>query len=148
MARRIISGICVIFLLTLSFTSCMEKRLYRFLHDEDEILTIEIVRLGSFDNQRNKFNEQVLVCVDDHDTFLAEFAKIPCYKSYSPDGVRDNTVVIKITYMNEEYELIGASGQSKYIYSDGQFQFQKDVGKYDFDYKLLDEFLQKYLIAN
>lgn len=108
-----------IFLILLTLSSCGNNK-YEFLNGHAQISSIEIVKLGTYDAEKDAFNETVIVTIEDQDCFLAEFNKISFSSLWaSPQGVFEDETVIKITYQNGEYELIDHDGQGNYQHFDG-----------------------------
>lgn len=125
------------------FTSCRHQETYDFMNAVDEIAEISIVAL-SFDEEQALVETNVQKIVDTN-AFLNEFGDIACY-TYSgdpagvtPEGVEDT--VIKISYTNEEYELINWNGQAKYTLERGFIYYS---GYHVFDKDQFESFITKY----
>ena len=117
MNKKIISGISVLMVVVSMLSACNGKKPYEFINEESEMNTIEIVKLCEHDHEKGEFQEELISVVEDHSAFLSDFKKVECYNHWTdPTGVSEDDVVIKITYMNGEYELIHNSGQTLYTY--------------------------------
>ena len=119
---------------------------YEFSQPEDQIKTIDVVYIYPFSNAPSDEVEVVNTVTEivnsDPQKFLEGLREVPCYLNYRvrwPDIEKD---VIRITYQDGSYELIGATGVY-YINVDGvakccwycfdEMEFQK------FMYKCVDE---------
>ena len=80
------------------------------------------------------------MCIDDHASFLADFAEVDGDFIWSPSAVSDNSTVIKITYFDGEYELIKSHGQSKF--KNGYYDHY--AGSFVFDSTEFNALMQKY----
>lgn len=121
-----------IFGLLIILSGCQKKVEYKFMYDQSEINTIEIIRVGEADE--SGVNEQeVLTSIDDINSFVDEFTQLTCYDHVGdPTGVYPDQIAIKVTYKNSEYELIAAGGQAhytmkrQYVNYDGFYYFNKE----------------------
>lgn len=89
---------------------------YNFLFSEKDISSVDIVKVGSFENSYTIPDEQILIgkC-DNIDDFLNKLAKVSCFLNVKKTTrVQDNSTVFKINYKDGSYELIGACGQSRF----------------------------------
>ena len=137
MKRFFIMLIIIGILFCFPFTSCRHKETYKLLNSIDEISHISIVDI-SFARD-GEIIQTVKQDIPNQDDFMNDFTAIDCYTYYgdptgiTPEGVEDR--VIKITYVNNEYELINWSGQAKYteergfryysgysVFNEGQFE--------------------------
>ncbi len=141
--KKIVS-ICIIFGLSFLLVSCRVQKSFDFLNHPDEITDISIVTISFGDNDEPVLTE--LEQIFDKTAFLKDFADIDCFAYFGdPSGVSDpdtETAVIKISYRNDEYELINWNGQAKYTLEKG-FNFY--AGYSVFDKAQFDALLQKYL---
>ena len=89
---------------------------YNFLLRETNISSIEVVKLGEAENSYSVSEEQTVICkINNTDDFLKKLAGIDCFLNIkSPTKAQDGSIVFKISYGNDYYELIGANGQSKF----------------------------------
>ena len=100
---------------------------YNFLKSNTEISSIEIVKLGEWDEERGAQppDQTVVGNVENVSEFLDSFSEMDCYfNAKYPTRVRDNSIAIKINYTYDDYregdyglyELIDAYGQSICVY--------------------------------
>ena len=123
----------------LMFSGCLRKE-YRFLQDTVNISSIQIVEIGKMDIGDEA--EQKTICViEDIKAFLKDFLGVDCLQRFSdPTCIADNATVIKIIYIDGEYELINHHGQSEF--RDGYFY--QYAGHYTFDEEQFDSLIIKY----
>ena len=129
-----------------TLSACSGKKAYEFINKESEIRTIEIVKLCEYDQENGEYKEELISIVEDHAAFLSDFKKVECYNHWTdPTGVFEDSIVIKITYQNDEYELIHHYGQGKYRhYDDNQSYFQPYAGYRYFDEEQFNDLIEKY----
>ena len=91
---------------------------YNFLLPEEEITSVEVVRLGTSDSLGEFPDEQYSICqIENITDFLKQFSDIACFLNIKPaTKVEDESIVFKISYDDGVYELISANGQSKAYY--------------------------------
>ncbi len=136
--------LCIYCLLISLFVSgCSKKEVqYNFMYDQSEVSKIEIVIVGEEDEQGLN-RQEVRGEIEDIDLFLDKFNQITCYKHVGdPRGVYVNDRVIKVTYVNGEYELIGRDGQARYTM---QRQYVNYVGYRYFDKEEFYDLINYYL---
>ena len=108
--------IFIIALIATLFTSCNHRVKYDLLNPVEDISEISIVAL-TFDAE-GAIEQTVVQEIENTGDFINDFRKLHCYMNYggpmgaTPEGVEDT--VIRISYENEEYELINWTGQTKY----------------------------------
>lgn len=94
---------------------------YAFLYDIANISTIEIGVYNGSDEEYHRGNPffDSHVVVEDIDAFIADFNLITSY-AHVQGGIiiEEGELTIKITYLNNEYELIQERGQLVCIYKD------------------------------
>ena len=96
---------------------------YNFLLPETEITSIEIVKLGMSEYWYKSPEEQYSICkIEDTTDFLKQFSEVTCFLNVAPPTkVEDESIVFKISYGDDCYELIGVNGQSKIHYDHSPF---------------------------
>ena len=118
---------------------------YNFLNKSTEISAIEIVQLGNFSDE-NFIPEQqtVIATVVEISEFLEKFSEIDCYLNLKqPTRVRDQSIAIKISYKEGDYELIDAFGQStSYYEEDTTFDGYRYFDEAQFS-NLISEYMNK-----
>ena len=140
------------------FSGCFKRTVriedYAFLQDHSKCGKIELVTFdGSYDNfkeykQGPKF--EVFLVIENHEEFFEKFNAMVCYRRLIGHHANAGKVVIKITYYNGEYEIIGANGQGYYKYeqdSEGgieELRYQL-WGLYSFDEEEFNALIQQYL---
>ena len=90
---------------------------YNFLLPETKICSVEIVKLGMSPE------EQYSICqVENITDFLKQFSEVDCFLNVAhPTKVENESIVFKISYGDDCYELIGVNGQSKLYYDHSPF---------------------------
>ncbi|MBO7216034.1 MAG: hypothetical protein J6V84_03455, partial [Clostridia bacterium] len=92
--------ICFVFALS----GCYLDVEYEFMYDASEIERIEIVELLEFDSENRRYNENIIVTIDNTEEFLQEFSEIHCEKIFGePCMVESYMIVIKVAYLNGNY---------------------------------------------
>ena len=114
---------------------------YEFLHTTEEITSIEIVKLLEPEIENTGFKEEVLLSVDNIDVFIEKFTEIQCKVNYGePSSMSVNTIAIRITYVNGDYELIDCAAQYNIFADRPGWQY----GYYFFDKQSFKELIQQY----
>lgn len=117
---------------------------YDFLNSTDDISEISLVNL-TFD-ENTKLIQTQLIVINNKNEFIKDFKKVDCYTYFGdPTGVTpegDSTTVIKITYKNNDYELINWNGQAEYTLERG---FNYYAGFSVFDEEQFNALLNQYL---
>ena len=146
MRRKLIIGISALIVIVCILSLCSGKKAYEFLNGESEMIAIEIVKLGVYDQEKDEFHEEMIATVEDHSAFLSDFKKVDCDHHWSdPTGVYEGDICIKITYQNGEYELISSSGQGKYRHFENHpSNFDSYAGFRFFNEQEFTELLEKY----
>ncbi|MGN0517299.1 MAG: hypothetical protein ACI4II_01080 [Acutalibacteraceae bacterium] len=143
MKKRV--AIFIIALMCLLLVSCRQQETYSFLNSTDEISDISIVAI-SFDDDGEMLQTEIKK-IDDTDVFLDDFRSVDCYVYYGePIGVTQegiDDIVVKISYDNDEYELINWQGQSEYTQERG---FRYYVGFSVFDEEQFEALIEKYSV--
>jgi len=117
--KKYILCICFIIIIALSFSGCFSlfsSTSNRYMDDESNITSIEVVKLGEFNQNNYKFNEEsVLFKVENLKQFCEDFSKVSrSTNNGDPRSLYTGDIVIKIVYSNENYELISFTAQSRY----------------------------------
>ena len=144
-------SICVFLLsaLLLQLCSCYRTK-YRFLHEQSDIVSIEIVEnrytVGN-DGVRRDY-QNVLVSIEDTEEFLNEFNDIP-YKMPLYNGLvlsfGDSELGIKFVYGNGDYEIL-SNGVYKLIYkTESENNFAVDGVMGFLNEEEFDALVSKYL---
>lgn len=127
-------------LIIVSLVSCELETKYDYLHEISSIATIEIIEVGNILDGADDIEQKIICNINDVNQFINELSTIDCYALSSPQKIRNDSTVIKITYINGDYELIDALGQSKFING----IFYRSEGWYSFDEKQFEDFINKY----
>ena len=131
-----------VFLLILCCVGCEKKDKYEFLQEVSEIKSIEIVEMGAFEENAEVAPMSVISVVEKTDTFLSEFLEMNCFSAFGdPQGITEYSKVIKITYNDDEFELIGVGGQAEYTH---ERQYRNYVGYRYFDEAQFEALISKY----
>lgn len=131
-----------VLMLMLCCAGCKKKDKYEFLQDISEIKSIEIVEIGVLEKNTEEISMSVLSVIEEKDAFLTEFLEINCFSLFGdPQGVGEYSEVIKITYNDDEYELIDVGGQAEYTH---ERKFKNYVGYRYFDEIQFEALISKY----
>lgn len=140
--KIIVLIVCLIYLLS----SCRHRETYVFLNSTKEISSVSIVSI-SFDINGEMTQTEIKKIINT-DVFLDDFRNLNCYTYYgdptgvTPEGIGDT--VIKISYTNDEYELINWTGQAEYTTEIG---FCYYAGFSVFDENQFESLIEKYLTS-
>lgn len=96
---------------------------YNFLLPETAITSVEIVKLGMSEYWDKSPEEQYSICqIEDITDFVKQFSEVDCFLNVAPPTkVDDESIVFKVSYGDDCYELIGVNGQSKFYYDHSPF---------------------------
>ena len=131
----------LLIIILLSLNGCSKNVDYKYLHNSNQITSIEIVKCGEI-NSEGELPQTLISKVDDTEVFLKDFEKLDCFLIFTdPKGVGENIIAIKFNYEYAEYELISAEGQSRYT-SERSFQYYK--GFRYFNQEQFDTLISKY----
>lgn len=112
-------SLLILFLLMLSFTSCVIPEDYEFINDTSEIIQVDVVDIGV--SNSNDVTIRASYPVYDIDAFLSDFQKVDCSSSNHISDI-GNCRAFRITYANGEYEIISADGAHRYKKEIGHIQ--------------------------
>ncbi|MBR2930150.1 MAG: hypothetical protein IKC32_02865 [Clostridia bacterium] len=107
----------------------------RYACNADEVVSIEIVRIGDYIEEEYRYEYEVLSTVADHSWFIDDLNDIEQKKNVlgAPFVLDNGHVVIRVGYSNGDYDFVHHGGQI--LYRGGSYY----TGYYIFDY---DEFVQ------
>ena len=132
--------ICFVF----AFSGCYLDVEYEFFHDTSEIDSIEIVKISETDSEKLHYEEKVLATVENIDMFLQEFSEIHCREIFNdPCTIEPNITVLKVTYLNGDYEYIDYIAQRK-CYKDS---LRSHNGYFILDKEPFEALIKKYTKA-
>lgn len=146
----VVISLCLPLVGCVSFFKDISRTEYSFLYEASEIKAIEIVIIGAVKKIEDtsstpsvidyKPSFDVVCTVQDIEQFMEDFSEIECLWAPPPRAPSVGDVGIKITYNNEEYEIICSLGQAKY--RDGYYYGYS--GRHSFDETQFDELIEKY----
>lgn len=121
---KTVLSLSLIFALSVSLIGCGKKMSYQFLHGSDEIQEIQIAHIElDYEYQRfylDRLDDGVVVLADIEDTseFIEKFSNDVIFKKNGlffgdPSALGHGDYVIKITYSNGDFELIGHYAQCR-----------------------------------
>ena len=134
--------------LMFQLSSCYRTK-YRFIHETDEITSIEIVENRyTYEDGIKKDYQNVLVSVQDVDLFLEKFYSIP-YKMPLYNGLvtsfHNSEIGIKFKFTNGDYEIV-SSGVYKLVYESANgYDHAVDGIIGFFDEEQFDALMMEYL---
>lgn len=139
--KKVIAAI-LIFSFMLCCGGCEKKTEYDFLQNKSEIKSIEIVEMGKFEENVEVDSMTVICVIEEIENFLTDFLEMNCYCNFGdPQGVMEYSKVIKITYNNDEFELIDVGGQARYTH---ERQYRNYTGFRYFDKEQFEKLISKY----
>ena len=126
MKKKIIFAISALMVVVLVLSACSGKKAYKFINEESEMSTIEIVRLCEYDQEKEEFKEELISVIENRSDFLSDFKKVECYNHWSdPNGVHEGDVVIR-------------------HFEDNPSFLQVYAGYRDFDEEQFNDLIKKY----
>ncbi len=131
----------IVMMILILIYGCGEKE-FRFYHDIDEIERIEIVSV-KFIPDEGIVSQDIICSVEDINAFINDFKDLE-YDSFfgNPRGIVKDEIVIKITYTNDEYELIDSIGGALYFNETGLKNYK---GYHVFIEEEFSELIEKYM---
>ena len=142
--------------LCLSLVGCgfvfdaITKTEFNFLHETSEIESIQIVIIGEITQTTDTSSENptevytpkfdVIFNVREIESFIDDFSKIDCRRSFPPDSPVLGDTGIKIIYENGDYDIICCNAQGEY--RDGFYY--ADSGTVYFDETQFNELINSY----
>lgn len=134
----------VILLAAVTLSSCRHAEEYQLLHLTGEISSVSIATVSFDENGRLSCEDKLTIA--DVDAFMHDFRSIECYTYYGdPIGIsveHAGADVIRITYLNGDYELICWNGQAEYAPARGLRNY---VGYSTFDQTQFECLIEKLL---
>ena len=122
---------------------------YGFYNPEEDIIEVSIVTVYYDEDGKAALNE--IRKVDDIEQFIKDFRAVGCYGKISEPGfdvldeVDESTKLIKITYVNGDFELIGYHGTG--LTEPGEDEIEYLTGFTRFNNEQLNELMEKYSIS-
>lgn len=123
MDRRSYLKIVACFLLVVCLLSCLYgcgmnlwrvAKSYDFLHDTSDIVSIEVVFVASFPEEAKEPIMTKMSQIEDQESFLKDFSKLPCYLKGTPPKIfPDQSFAVLLLYGNGDYELVHNQAQIK-----------------------------------
>ena len=118
------------FVLSLVFTSCGFFGPQKYVCDENEVKSIQIVKLDSYDNNEYTYGYTVLAEIEDQSTFIKRLNDLKHTVNWGdPMVLKEGYIVVKIVYLNGDYDLFHYDAQffhRKGVNNSGFFFFDKD----------------------
>lgn len=109
---------------------------YKFIQPRENIVKIEFITIGN-NREQIVFNK---IPSDDINTFIQDLKNVECHKIHTdPASLFINTLAFKITYKNDEYEIISDYGLGYY-----QNGWLNNSGSYSFDREQFNQLIKKY----
>ena len=121
---------------------------YGFYNTEEDIIEISIVTVYYDENGKAALNE--IRKVDDIEQFIEDYRAVECYGKISEpvdalDRVDKSTKLIKLTYVNGDFELIGYHGSG--LTNVGEDELEYTAGFTEFNKDQLDELMERYSVS-
>ncbi|MBQ8235477.1 MAG: hypothetical protein IJZ37_02185 [Clostridia bacterium] len=139
MKRRCASiALCLI----LSFLCCscgLLRSDKEYVCDHDTVESVEIVKIGEYSKEKNRYDYEVLSIVSDHPSFVQRLNNIECSEVFrEPTVFETGEVIIKIEYFDGDYDLLGSNAQLF------ERSGEKSGGYFSFDQKQFDALISDY----
>ena len=120
----------IAFILSLVFTSCGFFGPQQYVCDENEVKSIQIVKLDSYDNNEYTYGYTVLAEIEDQSTFIEQVNNLKHTVNWGdPYRLELESIVIRIDYHNGDYDLLFRNAQRFHrngVNNSGFFFFDKD----------------------
>ena len=114
---------------------------YKYLNSKSEIKAIDIVSV--YVTNDFVYSHEVICNIKNISKFLDELEQIDCRRFIgAPISIQEDTIAVKIEYIDGEYEVISHSGRYTYT-NEKQFQAYEGYNVFDEEEYLL--FINKYL---
>ncbi|MBQ6947967.1 MAG: hypothetical protein IJN42_07955 [Clostridia bacterium] len=138
--------ICLlVILLLICCSGCQAQNSgYEYMYAPSSIMSIEIVELTGFDNDTYKFDENVLLEIEDSNSFISKLDQIPYTRRWNPPlTIEVGSIVIKITYDTGNFEYIHSNAQRTYDLKQGIYGIRDR--NYCFDQPMFDALISQEL---
>ena len=134
--------IAILIIILIYGYGCRKKE-FRFYHDIDEIMKVEIVHVLCSETE-GITSQETIFTIRDIDTFIKDFGDLVYYEGFfdNPQGIENDEVVFKISYVNGEYELVNSIGKALYFHETGLKNYK---GYHQFDEEEFSELIEKYM---
>ena len=135
----------LVMLLSLVFSGCIFKRKtnYEFLHSADQIVSIVLLDNDDHNTLLAREPNPTVLCViseEEFESVISTLANIPGNKVINDPPRGYGSVVIRITYSNGDFELIGRHNSSVHLASGRDYS-----ENFLFNQEGFCEFLLKYV---
>lgn len=134
----IIALLIVFVFVMLALTACPRTTDYPYRYEKSTISHIELVDVGCV--KRDDSAIRATYPIADVNAFLADFEAVDCY-SYPPAVMETNSRVIKITYPNGDYDLVGSDGVCIYKFETDEIRLS---GIAYFDREQYEALIERY----
>lgn len=122
---------CILaFILSFAFTACGFFGPQRYVCDEKEVESVQIVKLDKYVDDELRFEYTVLSDIVDQSTFIKRLNDLKHSVNWGdPMVLKEGYIVIKIVYLNGDYDLLHYDAQFFHrngVNNSGFFFFDKD----------------------
>ena len=122
---------CILaFILSFAFTACGFFSPQKYVCDENEVKSIQIIKLDKYIDDELKFEYTVLADIEDKSTFIKRLNDLKHSVNWGdPMVLKEGYIVIKIDYLNGDYEWLHHNAllyQRNGVKNHGYFFFDKD----------------------
>ena len=142
--KKILILLLVFASVLMQLTSCIKGR-FEYMHDKSEIKCIEIVD-ATYDYYEDRPVQHLIYPIDNIQEFLNELDRITTtfyiIGGY-PVGIDTNTLAVKISYNNGDYEVFDSARKSLYYADSDYYDLYRGCDR--FDYSKFDDLLTKYI---
>ena len=137
--------VILVMLLSLVFSGCIFKRKtnYEFLHSADQIDSIVLLDNDDHNTLLDREPDPTVLCViseDEFESVISTLANIPGNEFINDPPRGYGSVVVRITYSNGDFELIGRHNSSVHLASGRNY-----AENFLFNQEGFSEFLLKYV---
>ena len=122
--KKIVFSLSLLIGMSLSLVACGQNSMpYPFLYESDGIREIQIIRLGlqnDYQTFQIEMMDECIILADIEDTFefIEKFNNDVLFSRYwigDPTELKSGDYVIKVTYINGDFELIGYYAQRIFV---------------------------------
>lgn len=128
--KRRIYFVLMIILCIFAFTACGLFSPQKYVCDENEVESVQIVKLDKYVDDELRFEYTVLADIVDQSTFIKRLNDLKHSVNWGdPTVLGEGYIVIKIDYLNGDYDLVNYYAQffhRKGVNNSGHFFFDKD----------------------
>ena len=137
--KKIVLLLCIVLM-----ASCCSCGFFtpEYVCEVDSVNSIQIVNLGEFNSEENRFEYEVLAEISDYQAFANQINETDRSVNWGdPVPMKSQSIVIKINYSNGDFDLLHWDAQLFY-HSETEYY---GTGYYFFDKEQFDALISDYI---